>query len=250
VARSVKVHEYEEKRNAILDVALRYISTKGYEQMTTQDILEDLQISRGAFYHYFDSKAALLFALAERMVNQLEELVLPIVHDPGIGAVEKLQRFFAAFDHLKLAHRSLVFAFMRVWYADENAIVRHKLYIARVKRLTPWLAEIIREGVEEGVFTTPYPDEAARMVFSLLEDVGYVIVEFLLEERELPDLSRMTRIVEATADALERILGVKPGSLQQAWSEALSQWRVPLSRMKEEDLVQASYSTKSEGRAL
>ena len=34
MTRSVKAHEYAEKRNAILDVAARYITTKGYEQMT------------------------------------------------------------------------------------------------------------------------------------------------------------------------------------------------------------------------
>ncbi|MBV9712382.1 MAG: TetR/AcrR family transcriptional regulator, partial [Ktedonobacteraceae bacterium] len=31
----VNVQENTEKRNAILDVAARYITTKGYEQMTT-----------------------------------------------------------------------------------------------------------------------------------------------------------------------------------------------------------------------
>ena len=67
MTRSIKVHEYAEKRNAILDMAVRYITTKGYEQMTTQDILEALQISRGAFYHYFESKQALLMATAEAL---------------------------------------------------------------------------------------------------------------------------------------------------------------------------------------
>jgi len=67
VSRSVNAQEYAEKRNAILDVAQRYITTKGYEQMTTQDILEALQISRGAFYHYFESKQALLMATAEAL---------------------------------------------------------------------------------------------------------------------------------------------------------------------------------------
>ena len=67
MARIVKEEVYAEKRNAILDVAQRLIYTKGYEQMTIQDMLDDLQISKGAFYHYFDSKQAVLEALVERM---------------------------------------------------------------------------------------------------------------------------------------------------------------------------------------
>src|SRR6266516_6890364 len=235
MVRIVKIEEHAGKRNAILDVAQQLVYTKGYEQMTIQDILDFLQISKGAFYHYFDSKPALLFALVERMGDQVLQLVLPIVHDPTLGALDKLQRFFATLDHHKLAHKRLVFAYLRVWYADENAIVRHKLYLARIKRFTPWLEEIIRQGTREGVLTTPYPDQAGRVVLSLLEDLGYATVELLLsEEREPSDLPRLERIVEACADALQRVLGAPGGCLQRASREELSQWLVPPSLKKEE----------------
>ena len=229
MSRSVKTHEYAEKRNAILDVAMRFIATKGYEQMTTQDILEDLQISRGAFYHYFESKQALLMGLVERMGEQAEQLVLPIVSDREMSAQHKLIRFFAVLDQYKRENKDLVFAFLRVWYADENALFRHKLYLARIARLTPWLSQIIQEGVAEGVFTTPYPAQAARMIASLLEDLGYATVELLLvEEGKQIDISRIVQIGEATADALERLLGMKSGCLRQSWSEDLLRWRALL----------------------
>ena len=48
MARIVKEEAYTGKRNVILDVAQRLIYTKGYEQMTIQDILAELQISKGA----------------------------------------------------------------------------------------------------------------------------------------------------------------------------------------------------------
>jgi AcrR family transcriptional regulator len=56
MARTVNEQEYAEKRGQILDAAQRLVYTKGYERMTIGDILADLQISSGAFYHYFDSK--------------------------------------------------------------------------------------------------------------------------------------------------------------------------------------------------
>jgi AcrR family transcriptional regulator len=241
MVRIVKEHEYAARRNAILDAAQRAVETKGYEQMAIADLLGELQISSGAFYHYFDSKPALLLALVERMGDQVEQLVLPIVHDPKLSALDKLQRFFATLDQGKLAHKRLVLAYLRIWYADENAIVRHKLYVARVKRFTPWLEEIIRQGVEEGVLTTPYPDQAARVVISLFEDIGYATVELLLSgERELSDLPRFERIVEAWADALERVLGAPAGCLQRPSSEELSQWLAAPSGQKEEQPVQPS----------
>jgi AcrR family transcriptional regulator len=238
MVRTVNEAAHAQRRNAILDAAQLAVEKKGYEQMAIADILGELNISSGAFYHYFDSKPALLLALVERMGDQVEQLVLPIVHDPTLGALDKLQRFFATLDHLKLAHKRLVLAYLRVWYADENAIVRHKLYIARVKRLTPWLEEIIQEGTREGVFQTPYPDQAARMIISLLEDLGYTTVELLLsEERSPDDLPRLERIVAACADALERVLGAPAGCLQRASRGELLQWLAPpsLSNMVSED---------------
>lgn len=225
MVRTVNEEAYAQRRNAILDAAQRAVITKGYEQMAIADILSELQISSGAFYHYFDSKPALLFALVERMGGEIEQVVLPIVHDLELGALEKLLRFFAALDQWKFAHKRLILAYLPVWYGDENAIVRHRLYQARVKRLTPWLEEIIQQGAREGVFTTPYPDQAARMVISLFEDLGYASVELLLAEKLSPaDLQRLQRILLATADALERLLGAPPGCLQLASLEGVKQW--------------------------
>jgi AcrR family transcriptional regulator len=236
MARIVNEAAHEARRNAILDAAELAVETKGYEQMAIADILDELHISSGAFYHYFDSKPALLFALVERMGESVAQLVLPIIHDRQLSALDKLQRFFATLDQHKLAHKRLMLQYLRVWYGDENAIVRHKLYQARVKRLTPWLEEIIRQGVAEGVFQTPYPDQAARMIISLLEDLGYATVDLILSAESGPDdLPRLQRIVEACADALERVLGAPAGCLQYTSREELAQWLVPPSGTSEKD---------------
>lgn len=217
MVRTINEAAHEARRNAILDAAQRAIETRGYEQMAIADLVGELRISSGAFYHYFDSKPALLEALVERIGNQIEPLVLPIAHDRAAGTLTKFQRFFTALDHWKHAHRRLVLASLRVWYGDENAIVRHKLYVARVQRLTPWLEEMIRQGIEEGVLTTSYPDQTTRMVISLFEDLGYATAEILCAQDHSPDdLPRLARIVEACADGLERLLGAPAGSIPQA----------------------------------
>jgi AcrR family transcriptional regulator len=60
MARTVNAQIDKVRRDAFLDVAQRFIQTKGYEQMSIQDVLDELDASRGALYHYFDSKRALL----------------------------------------------------------------------------------------------------------------------------------------------------------------------------------------------
>src|SRR6476620_9832327 len=127
MARSVNEKEYALKRNQILDVTQRLVYTKGYEQMAIQDILGELRISKGAFYHYFDSKQALLEALIERMQQEAEQLIVPIMQDPHLRTLEKLQRFFDTAARWKTARKTYILGLLRVWYADDNAIVRQKV---------------------------------------------------------------------------------------------------------------------------
>src|SRR4051812_45260767 len=101
MARTIKANEYAEKRSLILDAAQRLVFAKGYERMTIQDILAELRISSGAFYHYFESKPAVLEAFIERIREQTEKPLLPIVNDPHLPAIEKLQGFFVTLDRLR-----------------------------------------------------------------------------------------------------------------------------------------------------
>ena len=99
VARTVKAAEHAARRDAILDAAQRLILSNGYERLTVQDLLDELQISKGAFYHYFDSKPAVIEALSARLVDDSERVLAPIVADPERGALDKLRRFFGEAAH-------------------------------------------------------------------------------------------------------------------------------------------------------
>lgn len=236
MARVVNEAAHAARRNAILDAAQQAIVTKGYEQMAIADLLNELRISSGAFYHYFGSKPALLEALVERIGDQAEQIVTPILQNPEFTALEKLLRFFTTLDQWKLAHKSLVIEYIRCWYADENAIVRHKLHLTRLKRFTPWLETIIYQGIEEGVLQTPYPDQAARLAVSLFEDLGYVTFELLCGEYELSGdpASHIERIIAASIDTLEHVLGTPAGYLRQLIThEEIAQWVPALTGQEE-----------------
>src|SRR6266702_725458 len=116
MARTVKPEAVALKRREILDAAQRLVLTKGYEQMSIQDILDDVQISSGAFHHYFDSRRALLEAFIERIKQESEKPLLPIIHDPHMTAIEKLQGFFDTLDRLRITHKDEVIKLMHVWY--------------------------------------------------------------------------------------------------------------------------------------
>jgi AcrR family transcriptional regulator len=228
MARILKEQAYAVRRNEILDAALRLVYTRGYEQMTIQDILDDLQISKGAFYHYFDSKTALLEALIERMLQEAVQIITPIIDDPHLSALEKFQRYFDTVARWKTAQKTLMLALLRVWYTDDNAIVRQKVTSSGLKRITPLLTTIIRQGAQEGVFKTPYPDQVCAVVFSIMLGLGDSLAEALLAHNSEKDtLQAMQNAVAAYTDALERVLVASTGCLQLIDDQMLKEWVTP-----------------------
>jgi AcrR family transcriptional regulator len=228
MARIVKEQEYAKKRNEILDAVQQLVFTKGYESMTIKDILADLQISSGAFYHYFDSKPAVLEAFIERIQEEAEKSLLPIVHDPHLTALEKLQGFFATLDRLRIAHKTDVVEVARIWYNDSNAIVRQKVDEAVLEQRAPLLTEIVRQGIREGVFMIAYPDHAGEVILSLLQGMGNTHAKLLLSlEHEHDEMRCIERIVTTHAaymDTIERALGAPPNFLYRTDAEAVKMW--------------------------
>src|SRR4249919_300332 len=167
VARTVNVEERTVRRDAFVDAATKRIQTQGYERMSIQDVLDDVDASRGAFYHYFDSKQALLEAVIDRMGDAAIAGLGGTLDDPGLGAPQKLEIVFASIGSYKAERFDLVMAILEAWLSDDNAIVREKFRRYVVIRMTPILARIIGQGAREGSMSVDDPEDTARIVVSL-----------------------------------------------------------------------------------
>src|SRR5438309_1702433 len=161
VARTLNVAVHTVRREAFVEAAQRLIEARGYEQMSIQDLLDELEASRGAFYHYFDSKQALLAAIVDRIADQALASVAPVVDDPGLTAILKLERFFGGIAQFKSDRKALMLEFIKVWSSDDNALVRVKLRGTVIGRVAPVLAKIVEQGVREEVFSVESPAETA-----------------------------------------------------------------------------------------
>lgn len=60
----------QERRAQLEEALLALMRTRGYTQTTVTDICREADIPRRTFYHYFDSKEAVLRAVVEDMLNE------------------------------------------------------------------------------------------------------------------------------------------------------------------------------------
>ena len=228
MARTVDATGYAVRREAFIDAAQRLIQTEGYEQMSIQDLLDELDASRGAFYHYFDSKASLLDAVVARMVTDAMVAVAPIVDDPSLSAIDKLVEMFSGIASWKVERMELMMAVLRVWLSDGNALVRERFRHSVVDSLTPALTTIIRDGIRDGSFTVAEAEHTARVLVSLLlganEHAGQLFTGY---QAGLVTLEEIEGALNAYPEAFERVLGARPGSLRWFEPGAIRRWFDP-----------------------
>lgn len=197
-----KVKEAEERRNEILDAAEQLFGQKGFDGTSTNDILEKVGIARGTLYYHFKSKEDIMDALIERYSIWILGAAQEIGADKGIPVNERILRVVMA---LNISEGESSKEIMEHIHKPQNALMHQKIQKVIVGGVTPILAEIIREGIEQGMFNTPFPYECMEMV------VAYANAVLDGDLVELTDGERFSRI-QALIFNTERMLGAESGS--------------------------------------
>jgi AcrR family transcriptional regulator len=80
-----KIVDSEEYRKQLLQQCFDLFAERGYAQVTTRQIAQELGISTGAMYHYFPSKQALFEQLVEEISAQDVQLLRSISRNGTLG---------------------------------------------------------------------------------------------------------------------------------------------------------------------
>jgi AcrR family transcriptional regulator len=225
VARTLDPLAHAVRRDAFLDAAQALILSRGYERFSVQDILDAAGASKGAFYHYFDSKDALLDAIVDRMADQATTRVQPLLDDQSLTAPQKLEAVFGGIAEFKAERSDLIVGFMRVWGSDDNAVVRERLRRLLAKRQMRLLEAIVQQGIAEGSFTSRYPDHLARVLVGFMVGMAELAMELWMDRQEgTISFEEVKLTFDAYLEAFERIVGVRPGSLKFLDEPTLEFW--------------------------
>jgi AcrR family transcriptional regulator len=197
--RVAKKHDI--RRNEILTAAETLFVTKGYEKTTINDILERVEIGKGTFYHYFQSKEEVMNAVIDRTIAGYIEAAEVVIKDEALNASQK----FAAIVLGKMEGIPQRQEIIEELHQDGNAVFHQKSLTETILALSPLLAEAVKQGISEGVFDTPYPLETVELLLAasqFLFDRG--IFSWTTDD--------MLRRVEAFMYNTELLLGAEHGS--------------------------------------
>ncbi len=198
--RIIKGHG--ERKAEILAAAEVLFTTKGYASSTVNEILMMLNIAKGTFYHYFASKEALMDAVIARYIDAEIAAALDVAEMSQLTAHEKLFRILSGAGR----DREFCDRLERETQALGNADMQQRTMAPIVLRLSPILANIVRQGIREGTFNTEYPQECMEILLAASE--------FLLHGSAFVwNSQQRLQKARALACVAEKALGVAKGQL-------------------------------------
>jgi len=196
------VKEYEERRKEILETAERLFITKGYTKTTVNDILKEIGIAKGTFYHYFKSKEEVMDEIIMRIIKEDVAKAKVIVSNPNIPVLEKLFRVL-----IEQSPKSgdVKDKMIEQFHQPNNAEMHQKSLVQSIIHLSPVLTEVLEQGIEEGIFSTSYPQETIEL---LLSSAQVIFDDGLFQWKP----EEMMRRAKAYIKMMEVSVGAKEGS--------------------------------------
>ncbi|MCH5324845.1 MAG: TetR/AcrR family transcriptional regulator [Eubacterium sp.] len=184
----------EKRKQELLDIAYQMFIQKGYEETSVDEIIAKAQIAKGTYYYYFPSKEATLEAVIDMMINNEVQRAREILSAP-IPVPQKLVGIITS-----LRPEQNESSIADTLNKKENIIMHEKVSRRIVDEAVPLLAQVVSEGIAQGMFVCDHIEERVRMI--------------LIMSQHIFDNGNFTAgDIEVFIDMVEKSLGAQSGTL-------------------------------------
>ena len=184
----------ERRRQELLRIAYSMFISRGYENTSVDDIIEEAGIAKGTYYYYFESKEQMLEEVIGMMIDQETEAARQLVQR-DIPVLQKIVEIVAS-----VRPRQEEFPIEGALMKPENTLMHAKIKRRLLETVVPLLTEVVEEGITQGVFSCDNIPERLRMLL--------VISNETFDEGQFTE-----RDVEVFIDLSEKLLGAKAGTM-------------------------------------
>lgn len=191
----MKGEKGEKRKQELLQIAYRLFLSKGYEETSVDEIIEEAQIAKGTFYYHFKSKEALLEALINKMITEKVEQAKKILSAP-MPAPEKTVAIITS-----LRPEQTEMDIQNALHEKENVVIHEKISKRVIDEAVPILCEVVSEGISQGILQCDNIPERVKMT--------------LVISSEIFDHGNFTPAdIDVFIDTVEKLLGAKKNTFE------------------------------------
>lgn len=163
----------EERQQQILEAAIRVFAEHGFHDARMEDIAKESGLSKGAVYLYYKSKDAIIATLLRTMFTWMMRGFRTTIEGGGT-ATERLQAMMGMFAD-EVDRMAVAMPILLEFYALAARQASVREFFAHVyEEFRDDLANLIREGIENGKFRAVDPEEVALTFLALTEGLTLI----------------------------------------------------------------------------
>ncbi len=198
-----KEREYLAHREEILSAAEKVFAAKGFFPTTMSDIAREAEFGTGTLYNYFKSKEELYFTLIEEKVEKINHLVKAELSQKN-SAVERIKNALTLQFEFIERNRD----FFRIYISERSRFewtVKDDLGKAVHEKMVTYinlLAEVMRQGTEEGEFRPLNPMDLAHALVGIFNSF---VFEWLISHKTYPLISKLDTVLEIFLSGVQQM---------------------------------------------
>ncbi len=144
----------------ILEVSQRLFLTKGYDNTTIQDIVDELGgLTRGAIYHHFKSKEEIMDALTNKMFREKNPFDT-VKNQKDLNGLQKMKMAMS----LNQSDKERVNLSLQAMPILKNPRILAGIIESNRQVLSPFWLELLTEGIKDGSIHTDYAMELSELI--------------------------------------------------------------------------------------
>lgn len=191
------VKDPDERKQEILDAAIRVFARKGYEHTTISDVAKEIGVSQGLCYRYFPSKEAMYDAAIDEYAEYIATQNLKLANiNPHMPLKEQIYQISGRMGEYMLAEKKKSNLY-ELFHKEGNHKLHNELFLRVAQKLVPYVTRTLETAIDRGEISVKDPAAMAR--FCVFGQVG------ILMDRELTQEEQSQQI----QDCLMGILGLQ-----------------------------------------
>lgn len=149
----------------ILEAAMRLFSERGLENVNIEDVVKEVGVTRGAFYHYFKSREELIAGVMYKSF-ECDNTYLLADQQEGLNALEKLH--FVIKQNLRPRLEISDGMRKQMRKLGSNPVVFKNEIMFQVNVMSAYIEKLLIEGNQDGSIHVAFPKQVSQIALLIV----------------------------------------------------------------------------------
>lgn len=173
-------HDPDQKtKQNILETAMRLFAEKGLENVNVEDVVKEVGVTRGAFYHYFKSREELIAGVMYKSFEDNNTYQLANKQE-GLNALEKLRFVIKLNLRPRLDMNDSMRKQMRK--LGSNPVVFKNEMLFQVNVMAAYIEKLLIEGNKDGSMKVIFPKQVSQIALLVVSWISPCTFEVPYQE--------------------------------------------------------------------